>query len=362
MKNNREKVLYVAKSDGKGVENKIQGFCNAVARAGYHVELDIEQSAGFAAINRQIRKMISSDAKYIVMRSPTRNSIFFVLCFIWLRLQGKTLIIDQPSPASTYIKEVNYQDRSFINKTAKKLLTYIGCPFTFMLAHRVVEYGIESSYFRFFSGNRELVIGNGIDTARISLRKNDYPDGTELLSMIGVGARIESWHGFDRVVRAMGEWKKQGRKPRVVFDLVGDPRTLHVNEIKELIKIYGLEDDVRFLGSQPADALTALYDKESLAISSLANFRRGLYNASVLKSREYCLAGIPFVSADEDPDFPTQIPFRFAIPNDNSIDAIINIFESFAERRKQFTDEDIRQYAIDHLSFDVKFREIMKGL
>ena len=361
MKNDK-KIIYVAKSDGKGVENKIEGFCNAVARAGYHVELNIEQSAGFSAINRQIRKMISSDAKYIVMRSPTRNSIFFVLCFIWIRLQGKTLIIDQPSPASTYIKEVNYQDRSFLNKAAKKLLTYMGCPLIFLLAHRVVEYGIESAYFRFFSGKRELVIGNGIDTERISLRKKDYPNGRELLSMIGVGARLESWHGFDRVVRAMGEWKKLGRKPRVTFDLVGDPRTLHVNEIKELIKTYGLEDDVRFLGSLSADVLNAMYDRESLAISSLANFRRGLYNASVLKSREYCLAGIPFVSADDDPDFPTQIPFRFAIPNDDSIDSIINIFESFADRRNSFSDEDIRQYAVDHLSFDVKFKEIMKGL
>ena len=359
MKIDNKKILYVAKSDGRGVENKIEGFCNAAARAGYHVELDIEQTDRIAAINRQIRKMISSNSKYIVVRSPSRDGIFYFLCFILIRLQNKILIIDQPSPASTYIKEVNYQDRSFLNKTAKKLLTYLSCPLVFILAHRVVEYGIESAYFRFFSGSRTLVIGNGIDVNRMSLRNKNYPDGTDVLSMIGVGARLESWHGFDRVVRAMGEWKKRGRKPRVIFNLVGDPTTPHVQEMKAIIRTYGLEDDVRFLGSQPADILNAMYDRESLAISSLANFRRRLYNASVLKSREYCLAGIPFVSADDDPDFLTQIPYRFAIPNDDSIKAI---FESFAEKRKLFSDEDIRQYAIEHLSFDVKFREIMKGL
>lgn len=363
MKTNNKKLLYIAKSDGTGVEKKIKGFCNAASRAGYDVELDIEQTATFSAMRRQIRRMVSSDAKYIVMRSPTRNSIFYVCCFIRLKLQGKILIIDQPSPASTYIKEVNYQARSFINMTAKKLMTYIGCPFTFMFANRIIEYGVESAYFRFFSGNRALVIGNGIDTERISLRKKDYPDGTELLSLIGVGARIESWHGFDRIVHAIGEWKKQGRKPKVTFDVVGDYNTPHVNdEIKSLIKTYGLEDEVRFLGSQTADALTAMYDRESLAISSLANFRRGLYNASVLKAREYSLAGIPFVSADDDPDFPNEVPFRFAIPNDDSIDAIINIFESFADRRHHFTDESIRQYAVERLSFDGKFNEIIRGL
>lgn len=362
MKTDYNKIVYVAKSDGRGVEKKIEGFCNAASRAGYHVELALEQSSGLSAIKRQIRMINSSDAKYIVVRSPTRNSIFFVWCFLWIRFQGKILIIDQPSPASTYVKEVNYQAKSFINKTAKKLLTYLGCPLTFMLANRVVEYGIESPYFRFFSGRRTLVIGNGIDVERMSLRAKNYPDGTDRLSLIGVGARIESWHGFDRVVRAMGEWKKRGSRPHVTFDLVGNPNTPHVEELKEMIRTYGLDSDVRFLGTQTADALTALYDKESLAISSLANFRRGLYSASVLKAREYCLAGIPFVSADDDPDFSKDVPFRFAVPNDNTIAALMDIFSSFSERRSQFTDEDIRQYAINHLSFDEKFKEIMKGL
>lgn len=361
MKKDSKKIVYIAKAASGGVEKKIKGFCNAAVNAGYKVDLALEP-AGLSGILRMIRKMVSTDAKYIVMRSPTRKSLYFVFCFIWIRLQGKVLVIDQPSPAGTYIKEINYQRRSFWNKTVKKLQTYIGCPFAFMLASRVVQYGEESGYFRFFSGRRTLVIGNGIDVGRISLRKKQYPDGTQQLALVGVGADIQGWHGFDRVVHAMGEWKKQGRKPTVTFDLVGNPDTPHVDEMKTVIKAYGLEDNVRFLGTQPTDVLNAMYDRESLAISSLANFRRGLYCASVLKAREYCLAGIPFVSADDDPDFTVDVPFRFAIPNDESIDAIIDIFETFADKRKLFSDEDIRQYAIDHLSFDEKFKEIMKGL
>ena len=96
MKTDNKKLLYIAKSDGKGVEKKIKGFCQAASRAGYDEELDIEQTASFPAIRRQLRKMISSDAKYIVVRSPSRESIFFIWCFIRLRLQGRILIIDQP--------------------------------------------------------------------------------------------------------------------------------------------------------------------------------------------------------------------------------------------------------------------------
>jgi len=359
MKTVNQKILYVAKSDGKGVEKKIKGFCNAATRAGYNVELELEQTSSFSAIHRQIQKMISSDAKYIVMRSPTRNSIFFVCCFIQLRMQGKVLIIDQPSPASTYIKEVDYQSRSFINRTTKKLLTYLGCPFAFMLANRIVQYGEESAFFRLFSGNRALLMGNGIDTERISLRRKEYPDGTKQLSLIGVAASISEWQGFDRIIRAMGEWKKRGKEPHVIFNIIGDSETAHANFLKDLVKQYDIEEDVFFGGYLTSDELNNLYNRCSLAVASLGLHRKGLSTASVLKVREYCLAGIPFIAAGRDPDFPESVPFRFVVSNDESIDNIMEVFKLYAKQREKFTDTDIRQYALAHLSFDSKIREFI---
>ena len=356
------KIIYIAKSDGKGVENKIKGFCNAAAHAGYNAEFVIESTPGLAGIRRQICKMISSDAKYIVMRSPTRDSFFFIFCFIIIRLQGKVLIIDQPSPASTYVNEVNTIERSFLNKFAKKLLTYIGCPFTFMFATRIVQYGDESTFFRFFSGNKILLIGNGIDVERISLRKKEYPDGKEQLSLVGVSAQIEDWHGFDRVVCAIGKWKKMGKKPNVTFNIVGESSTPQGQNIKKLVKKFGIEDNVKFCGFQSSDGLYEYYSKASLGVASLGLFRNGLSTASVLKAREYCLAGIPFIASGIDPDFPDSIPFRFVVSHDETIDDIIDVFQNYAERRKSFTDENIRQYAVERLSFDSKFKEIMRGL
>jgi hypothetical protein len=81
-----------------------------------------------------------------------------------------------------------------------------------------------------------------------------------------------------------------------------------------------------------------------------------------LKVREYCLAGIPFIASGVDPDFPDNLPFRFVVSNDNEIDDILNVFSIFPQKRKTFTDEEIRQYAIDHLSYDSKFREMIDGL
>ena len=362
MKLNTNKILFLASCDGPGVEKKMEGLCGAAVKAGYGTEVVFQKDKGFRLMQKQQVAMLKTDAKYIIMRSPSRNSIYYVCTFLILRFQGKVLIVDQPSPAATYITEVNFQARSFLNKAAKKLLTYIGCPFTFMFANRIVQYGEESSFFRFFSKNNTLLTGNGIDTKRLPLRQKLYPDGKEHLSLIGVAGNISEWHGFDRIVKAMGEWKKLDRKLHITFNIVGGYDTLHAKKIRELIKHYDIEDDVTFLGYQSSDVLNSLYNKASLAVASLGLHRNGLSMASVLKAREYCLAGIPFIAAGIDPDFKGDIPFRFVVSNDDNIDDILKIFDCFAEKRALFSDEDIRQYAIDYLSFDGKFKEIMKGL
>lgn len=362
MKTDNNKLLYVANLPSGGVEKKIQGFCDSAINSGYCVEHAFEKVDGLKGIQRQIHSMLSSDAKYIVMRNPTRDCIYYLFCFIWLRIQGKVLIIDQPSPAATYIKEIDSQNRPFVSRFIKKLLTYIGCPFTFLLANRIIQYGDESPFFRFFSGSRILLTGNGIDTKRIPLRQQCYPDGKNRLSIIGVAANVSGWHGFDRIVKAIGKWKMSNSLPTISFDIVGNIHTPHGQCIQNMVKQYGIEDCVHFLGFKSSDELNDLYSKASLGVASLGLFRNGLSIASVLKAREYCLSGMPFISSGIDPDFPDSVPFRFVVSDDDGIDDIIQLFNNFVELRKTFTDSSIREYAIEHLSYDVKFQEIMKGL
>ena len=359
---NSNKIIYVAAVGGAGVQKKIDGFCNAALSVGYEVEKALGDRLGGKGLRMIMHQMVSSDARYVMLRGLNRSCVSAFPYLLKAKIQGKVIMIDQPSPAITYIKEIDFQNRSWLNKYVKKLLTYIGCPLAFLLANRVIEYAEESYFFKLFCKRKVLLTGNGIDVSKVPLRTKDYPDGTSHLALVGVAASISAWHGFDRVIRAMEEWRKAGETLKITFDVVGDDKTLHADEMKDYVKKNGLSECVRFLGYQSAAFLNGLYSRESIAVASLGIYRNGLSTASPLKVREYCLAGIPVMSSGYDPDFPEDVPFRFFVSNDDNIDDILKVFKTFAEHRKTFSDEDIRQYAIDHMSFDHKFKEIMAGL
>lgn len=119
---------------------------------------------------------------------------------------------------------------------------------------------------------------------------------------------------------------------------------------------------MEFCGFQDKEFISRAYDSADIAVGSLGLFRIGLNTSSILKIREYALAGIPFITAGYDPDFQEDMPFRFLVPNDESISPIVNVLERFPSARKTFTDEDIRKYAIENLSLESKFDQMISGL
>ena len=362
MKLNTKKILYVAVNDGLGVENKIKGFCKAAEGEGYVVEIIVKACSRLHERRLLMQNLLTTDAKYIVLRSMSSYSLFFLAYMMKARMQGKTIIVDQPSPMWNYAKELNNYPRSYFWKLSKKTFTYIGGPLFFLLSNRIVQYADESAWFKMFCRDKTLLTGNGIDVDRIVLRQKKYPNGCDKLALVGVAACLWNWHGYDRVIRAMGEWKRENRKPIVTFDIVGNDMVPDGHDLKELAMKEGVGDMVRFHGFQSSEFLEDLYSRSTLAVASLGLFRKGLSTSSVLKTREYCLAGIPFIATGYDPDFPSEIPFRFEVSNDDSIDDILMVFKCYCEKSDSFSDEVIRQYAIDHLSYKKKFKEIMRGL
>jgi hypothetical protein len=96
-----------------------------------------------------------------------------------------------------------------------------------------------------------------------------------------------------------------------------------------------------------------------LAVGSLALVRKNLNTASELKSREYCAVGIPFIVVGDDPDFGDEAKFRIQLANRESIDDLVEFFEKFTPNLIDFSPEEIRSYAENHLDFSVKIRQII---
>ena len=116
-------------------------------------------------------------------------------------------------------------------------------------------------------GQRTIRISNGVDFDSIPLLNNDNVNGNDngngngvhrALHLIGV-AEVHPWHGFDRLVAGLGEYK--GETP-VYFHIVGGVHPNHMNNVfLPLIEKYHIKDNVIFHGTLFGDELTKVFNQ-----------------------------------------------------------------------------------------------------
>ena len=177
---------------------------------------------------------------------------------------------------------------------------------------------------------------------------------TETLNLIGV-AQLAHWHGFDRVVDAMYELSMRKLDFEINFTIIGDGDEL--SGLKKLVKKYDLQNIV-FTGMLTGDELNQFFNDAHIGIASLGLYRKGLTEASDLKTREYMARGLSVIAAGGDPDFNDDCPFRYQIPNNGSITELTNLIASFHNKELPHSDK-IRAYAKANLTLEHKLKTIL---
>ena len=166
---------------------------------------------------------------------------------------------------------------------------------------------------------------------------------TSTLHVLAV-ASIARWHGYDRLLKAVNEYQA---RPKRAFDvhltIAGDGPALPA--LREMAASLDLSQRVTFASNVTGPALQQLYESAHLAVSSLGLHRIGLTRASVLKAREYCAVGIPFIASGDDPDFDATAAFRLSVPADESTRELAQIFADFPVLRQRFDPVEQRRYA-----------------
>ena len=199
-------------------------------------------------------------------------------------------------------------------------------------------------------------IENGIDVARIPVRRPARCQ-TETCVLLGV-ASLSFWQGYDRVIEGLKHYYRSKEKRRnVVFHIVGTGKEFE--KLQHLVRTYALQDVVRFLGERYGNDLYASYHHADIGISTLAIHRKGLKDGASLKSREYCAAGLPFVLAYDDVDFPDTFPYTFRIKADDSPVDIEELVEFQNRMRRQEYIEAMRHYACTHLDWTIKLQPVI---
>ena len=353
-------ILYIYDHDPKqkGVINKINGFEQAVIKMGYNIE--IINMYGVKSLFKYYKKMIiiiKSNAKIIYYRTGGILTLFFYVYFIIAKLQGKKLIIEVPTPMIAVVMEVFNSNRSKAKKWVYIFLIYINGPWIYWIFNKIIQYGNEGVYFYIGNNKKTILIGNGININQIKIRNenNKWPD--DKLILIGVASNISFYHAYDRVIKAIYIWNNENREYYVKFNIIGNGE--YVNVLKEMVKKYRLEEYIIFHGTRDMDYIYKYYSIAHIAVSSLGFYRLKINTASPLKSREYCAVGIPFIAAGDDPDFPKEVPFRINVSNDDNIVDIIRVFKSISEIINNNSNEKIRKYAENNLSYENKIKQMI---
>jgi glycosyltransferase involved in cell wall biosynthesis len=220
--------------------------------------------------------------------------------------------------------------------------------------HRIVTFSAAKTIF----GIPAISTENGIDVSQIRNFKKtpDYRNsGTMVLVSV---ANVAFYHGYDRIIRGLADFKRSQPNRRVIFHLVGAGSALP--ELRALTKQEGVDDTVHFHGPLQGEALDDVMKLADIGISSIGMHRLEV-DTSNLKSREFCAHGLPFLIAYPDRDFAADFPFCMHAPPDDSPIDIASLLEFYDRLRTEHPDyaEHMRRYAEERLTWDSKLAPVV---
>jgi glycosyltransferase involved in cell wall biosynthesis len=352
-------VLYVAKYDPErapGIHRKVTATLKAAESLGYRTR-NLSEHGSTLRLREVMRTIITCKERFIFIRHVPESAFLLMPVLACARIQGKAILVDVPNPNSVAVHEIWNQDAPWWHRALRIAKVYVGGPFAFWPASKIVQHADESWWFSLGNRRRTVKQGNGIDleSVRPRLRSPEWPNSE--LKLVAV-ATLTFWHGYDRLIKAIFQWNSTPNRPyEVTLTLIGDGRAR--NDLEALARDLGVEASIAFTGMQAPAAIAAYYAEAHLAVGSLGIHRKGLReNPSELKAREYSLAGIPFIACGSDPDFPPGLPFRIVVSSDDTTADLIEVFARFGEIRARFTDDEVRAHALANLGYVPKLRQL----
>lgn len=349
-------IIYWAISSDKsspGISNKIRDFVESCKDLGYNATSNLKEPGSYYSYIIDIYKLLKSDNTIFIFRYNNLLGLILFFCSIYLRLNNKVVIFDVPTPIKNHliynIKNNNRKIKNYIEIINSIVLG----PLPFMFTNLVIQYAKEGAFFRILSNHKSILIGNGIRAKSWPQPKNSVNKEKNLINLIAVGA-IASWHGWDKVIEAIGDCKKIDPNLVINFKIIGSGE--YEKNLKNLVNKLGLDKEILFLGMKSKDQLIDLYAESDIGIGTLAWGNIGVNMASPLKHREYLVNGIPFIYSTDDPDISEKSKFAYKM-NPNKED-LINFFLNIKYIKLPKKNE-CRQYCENNMDFKEKIPKIL---
>jgi len=386
------KILYITNSTdnmGSGVGKKIYGQCKALHDLGHSCKLLFKNKRKMELFDVQEIESISYNDKSISKKrsflSKLSGRLLEMFCPIPQDVQSQIL---EYSPDIIYIRQITYLSPAYIKSFKKmknnakifyEIPTYpylheyrknilsinnlLASMASFFLDFRSIERlrkVVDEFVFVNEIDDKEaiekfgkyIIIPNGFDVSSVPVKKSSRLE--DEIHILGL-ANLTNWHGYDRIIAGISEYK--GLR-KIIFHLAGGAGKIEIEKLKAQAMQLGISSSIIVYPPLYGKELSELFDKCHIAADALGIHRKGLIKASTLKVREYCSRGIPFFTSCVDDDFKD---FEFCMTFEASDGAIdMNKICSFIETVNEAENypQIMRKYAEDNLDWKIKMLKL----
>lgn len=347
------KVLYISNHDltvDSGVTFKIKNQVKAWKQLDTDVLIFSVRGLKVFNADGELVNSFSNSNKYL-SRHTLFTFLFGHIFSLWIAFRFKPDIIYSRSflfsPFYLIMQvlfptviEINGDDEKELRQHNKVLFLYnhIFRPFHILASQALVCISNELKT-RFIQFKKPIwVTGNAVSDSVIQFDKSLRLDSHRI--NIGLtGTDKQNWHGIDKAVEYVRIHKK-----------------FHLH----IIGVQGAnEENITFYGKVSNEINMTVLNSCHVCFSSLALHRKGMSEASPLKSREYLALGKPFIYAYNDTDLDQYLihsPFLLKISNhENNIETNFHEITNFIENvSKEDYSKSMKLFAGSKLSFESK--------
>lgn len=342
-------ILYWAicnEVDSPGVYNKVSDFVLSANDIGIKAKSSIQNNGLYSSYILSLLNLLFSKENIIILRYNNLACLILLIFTLALRIIGKKVVYDVPTPIIFHIKYTLSKNKS-VKDYFEIISSVLLGPLPFIAANLVIQYSNESAYFNPKCLTNCLLIGNGIRVTNFN-KDNDVVKNITVIRLLAVG-NIAIWHGWDRVLKAFSILLYKYNRKNISLDIIGEGP--EKNQLILLSKELKLTDIVKFHGNMVGSDLIELYKTSNLCVGSFGWDRLGLTIASPLKYREYLSNGLPFIYATSDPDIDLNCNVAFKLPpNEEEIAEFINLIEITNLPSRL----DCQKYCYENMSFSKK--------